>query len=281
MESKPFVLKADYEPAGDQPQAIEKLLEGIRDGFRHQTLLGVTGSGKSIGYDDPLYLVECIGGRSRTRIVQAGPFIDGLIDSVPFLNEGSDTERFACAEGAFSTHAFDPVTGIASRTGVGALLRHKAPEAMFQLSTTCGRAVTLTADHNLWVLRDGAMKLIRTEEVLPSDQIPTPEAISSDEDLRVLDVISYLADTELSVFAEDAIELCVANGGYQGLKSAFAHSGINPWQKLAAIRRRIKGSGIKIRHYTSLRPQLGASFADGSTTVGGRSVRVGCQLNCH
>ena len=47
MESKPFVLKANYQPAGDQPQAIAKLLEGIRDGFRHQTLLGVTGSGKT------------------------------------------------------------------------------------------------------------------------------------------------------------------------------------------------------------------------------------------
>src|SRR5678810_959945 len=47
MESKPFVLKADYEPAGDPPQAIAKLVEGIRDGFRHQTLLGVTGSGKT------------------------------------------------------------------------------------------------------------------------------------------------------------------------------------------------------------------------------------------
>ena len=56
MENKPFVLKADYEPAGDQPQAIAKLVEGLRDGFKHQTLLGVTGSGKSIGYDDPLYL---------------------------------------------------------------------------------------------------------------------------------------------------------------------------------------------------------------------------------
>src|SRR5688572_9954739 len=47
MESKPFVLRADYQPAGDQPQAIAKLLEGIHDGFQHQTLLGVTGSGKT------------------------------------------------------------------------------------------------------------------------------------------------------------------------------------------------------------------------------------------
>lgn len=42
-----FVLKSDYKPTGDQPQAIEKLVEGLRAGYRYQTLLGVTGSGKT------------------------------------------------------------------------------------------------------------------------------------------------------------------------------------------------------------------------------------------
>ena len=38
---------APYEPSGDQPQAIEKLAQGVNDGLRYQTLLGVTGSGKT------------------------------------------------------------------------------------------------------------------------------------------------------------------------------------------------------------------------------------------
>jgi excinuclease ABC subunit B len=42
-----FTLKKTYEPKGDQPQAIEKLVAGVRKGYRHQTLLGVTGSGKT------------------------------------------------------------------------------------------------------------------------------------------------------------------------------------------------------------------------------------------
>ncbi|RJQ31521.1 excinuclease ABC subunit UvrB [Candidatus Parcubacteria bacterium] len=42
-----FKLRADYKPSGDQPQAIKKLIEGIRKGYRYQTLLGVTGSGKT------------------------------------------------------------------------------------------------------------------------------------------------------------------------------------------------------------------------------------------
>ncbi len=45
--SKSFQLVTDYQPAGDQPQAIAELVEGVSDGLMHQTLLGVTGSGKT------------------------------------------------------------------------------------------------------------------------------------------------------------------------------------------------------------------------------------------
>ena len=44
---KSFSLQSDYTPAGDQPTAIKQLLEGIDTGLAHQTLLGVTGSGKT------------------------------------------------------------------------------------------------------------------------------------------------------------------------------------------------------------------------------------------
>jgi excinuclease ABC subunit B len=43
----PFRLHQTFAPAGDQPEAIEKLTEGVRDGLAYQTLLGVTGSGKT------------------------------------------------------------------------------------------------------------------------------------------------------------------------------------------------------------------------------------------
>jgi excinuclease ABC subunit B len=42
-----FKLVSDFEPTGDQPQAIEKLLKGLREGQEHQTLLGATGTGKT------------------------------------------------------------------------------------------------------------------------------------------------------------------------------------------------------------------------------------------
>ncbi len=46
MDQK-FVLRSEYEPRGDQPEAIAKLAKGVRSGLREQVLLGVTGSGKT------------------------------------------------------------------------------------------------------------------------------------------------------------------------------------------------------------------------------------------
>ena len=43
-----FHLKAPFQPTGDQPQAIEALMQGIHEGDDAQTLLGVTGSGKTL-----------------------------------------------------------------------------------------------------------------------------------------------------------------------------------------------------------------------------------------
>ncbi|HYH16486.1 MAG TPA: DEAD/DEAH box helicase family protein, partial [Flavisolibacter sp.] len=42
-----FKLVSEYEPTGDQPKAIEQLINGVESGEPHQTLLGVTGSGKT------------------------------------------------------------------------------------------------------------------------------------------------------------------------------------------------------------------------------------------
>ena len=42
-----FILHSEYKPTGDQPEAIEALVKGFQEGNQFQTLLGVTGSGKT------------------------------------------------------------------------------------------------------------------------------------------------------------------------------------------------------------------------------------------
>ena len=53
-----FRLKSDYQPAGDQPGAIAGLIDGLRSGLAHQTLLGVTGSGKTFTVANVIQAVQ-------------------------------------------------------------------------------------------------------------------------------------------------------------------------------------------------------------------------------
>ena len=45
--SKSFKIKSNFGPSGDQPQAIQKIVKGLKSGLLNQTLKGVTGSGKT------------------------------------------------------------------------------------------------------------------------------------------------------------------------------------------------------------------------------------------
>ena len=54
-----FQVVSDYQPKGDQPQAIEKLVRGLNDGEQFQTLLGVTGSGKTFTVANQMTHTHC------------------------------------------------------------------------------------------------------------------------------------------------------------------------------------------------------------------------------
>ncbi|MGQ0658067.1 MAG: excinuclease ABC subunit UvrB [Chromatiales bacterium] len=54
-----FQLRAPFQPAGGQPEAIAQLLQGIRDGLAYQTLLGVTGSGKTFTVANVIAAIQC------------------------------------------------------------------------------------------------------------------------------------------------------------------------------------------------------------------------------
>ena len=53
-----FQLQSPYQPGGDQPTAIQQLTEGILQGERYQTLLGVTGSGKTFTMANVIQIVQ-------------------------------------------------------------------------------------------------------------------------------------------------------------------------------------------------------------------------------
>src|SRR5690554_1959259 len=57
-KGKSFSLNSQFKPSGDQPEAIRQLVEGLGDGLLHQTLLGVTGSGKTFTVANVIQAVQ-------------------------------------------------------------------------------------------------------------------------------------------------------------------------------------------------------------------------------
>ena len=171
-----FKMVTDQLPAGDQAQAIAGLTEGIRRGDHYQTLLGVTGSGKSVVADTPVFLKQ----GHRVWLERIGSLVDRMMSRQrSWIGRDADTEVLdhTGAGEPIEALSFSPTSGSTSWKPVRQLLRHRSPETLWRVSTTCGRSATVTGDHNFFVLRKGRLRLLRTEELQPGDHVPGPRCI--------------------------------------------------------------------------------------------------------
>src|SRR3989344_4069018 len=71
-------------------------------------------------------------------------------------------------------------------------VRHKAPSFMYQVTTESGREVMVTKDHNLYVLRDGSLKLLKTQDISNHDYIPLPLKINEQGNLKEINLFELL-----------------------------------------------------------------------------------------
>ena len=103
-----FQVISDYQPKGDQPQAIEKLAQGIEAGERYQTLLGVTGSGKTFTVANVIQEVQkptLILAHNKTLAAQ-------LYSEFKQFFPNNAVEYFVSYYDYYQPEAFMPVTGV-------------------------------------------------------------------------------------------------------------------------------------------------------------------------
>jgi len=234
-----FKISSRFQPTGDQPEAIKKLVEGIESGKKNLTLLGVTGSGKSLGYKDLVYLVKKKNSISSSMIISIGKFIDSY-------DEDKSTEYFA--------QSYDHKTGKVSLQKISSFTKHKPTENMYELETKCGRSATFTGDHNLWVLRKGELVLIKTSDAKESDFIPIPKTLKYDnKSLQELNLIEFLFGGRFFIDQKDIIVEYIDNNGVSLLASSMLEAGIkSPYAKISAIKNNFRGSGININVFNHL-----------------------------
>lgn len=103
-----FQVVSDYSPKGDQPQAIEKLTQGIIDGEKYQTLLGVTGSGKTFTVANVIQEVQ----RPTLVLAHNKTLAAQLYSEFKQFFPNNAVEYFVSYYDYYQPEAFMPVTGV-------------------------------------------------------------------------------------------------------------------------------------------------------------------------
>ncbi|WP_298153666.1 excinuclease ABC subunit UvrB [Flavobacterium sp.] len=103
-----FQVISDYQPKGDQPQAIEKLAQGVLDGEKFQTLLGVTGSGKTFTIANVIQEVQ----RPTLVLAHNKTLAAQLYSEFKQFFPNNAVEYFVSYYDYYQPEAFMPVTGV-------------------------------------------------------------------------------------------------------------------------------------------------------------------------
>lgn len=227
-------MKAPFAPKGDQPEAIKQLVAGARDGLAHQVLLGATGTGKSVAPHEPVSVFLPDG------TVFRGPIGD-LLDPIFGVEQEFETLETAAPKG-WEIYAYNERDGRCEKRAITALSRHRAPETMFALRTSCGREVEVTGDHSVWVLRDGKTQLLRGDEVKTGDCLPVPlRVLAPDAPLQNFDALQFSSTARGARHVRfDAVQL--------GFHSDWRHSlGFETKDRDKVSRMRCNGEGVEPR----------------------------------
>lgn len=137
-------------------------------------LLATSGAGKSTRYDEPVLYMDNSG---RVHLEKIGKVVEKAIKTGTL--EQIDEEMEGVISPGIKVFAFDKfLKGVWSEVSVAA--RKIAPEMLYKVRTRSGRETTVTADHNLIVLKGGKVKVAKGERVGRGDYLPIPRRISTD-----------------------------------------------------------------------------------------------------
>ncbi len=278
---KIFQLHAPFEPTGDQPEAIRRLVEGVRKGYRHQVLLGATGTGKSVVGDTPVWLLvgEREGSGLAPMVVPVGPYVDHLFERFAALvvHEGEhEVLPTATLPYRFATLAFSLSQRKIGVFPVGAFTRHRNRERLYRVTTRCGRTVAVTGGHNFWALRQGRWVLTTPDTLEPQDALPIPAHLPPPtQPLTHVNLLEYLQGANLFVEAPETIAHFLEHHNPGELVRLLEAEGLSDgWSRVRAMRTGRRGRGLRVSVWWNLLHKsvdLAAAWLPAQATVGGKS----------
>ncbi len=236
-----FVLKSSFKPKGSQPEAINKLVAGLKEGKHFQTLLGVTGSGKSLDYNDQLLVHNFSGFIEKLKI---GDFVEKNLKNPKSMgNTSYDFSR------GYRVLSFDPVKKLIEEKDILELSRHKEG-FVYEISLDNGSKINVTKDHNCFRFRDCSLDLCKTEDLHVGEYLPTSaRPMLPKKFLKFINILDHYDSAKLDVRA------LVAKNTHSSLLKVLKKRHRAPNWKLQQIISGTNEGGIDIcelKEYTSL-----------------------------
>ena len=119
MEYHKFKISSKYKPAGDQPKAIEQLVEGLERGDDTQTLLGITGSGKTLLAQTLAKMLDVpFAVADATTLTEAGYVGDDVENILLRLYQNSDYDASKAERGIIYIDEIDKISRKSENTSI-------------------------------------------------------------------------------------------------------------------------------------------------------------------
>ncbi|MFX1282424.1 MAG: excinuclease ABC subunit UvrB [Promethearchaeota archaeon] len=186
-----FQIISPYQPRGDQIPAIKQLVQGIENGKKYQTLLGVTGSGKSIDYDEQIVIIN---ENSTITRIKIGKFVEEKLSNPKKL---SDT-LYQKINGFF-TLSFNSKDYSIETKEITEVSKHKA-KFIYKITLDDNSTIRITKDHNCFRLYNCKLDLVATESLKIGDYLPLSNNMPlPKKPLRFLNLLEYNSDSKVNI----------------------------------------------------------------------------------
>jgi len=229
-----FKLVTNMKPRGSQPEAIKKLVEGLKNREQKQTLLGVTGSGKSIDYSEIIILKNEKGEIIKTKI---GEFVDKILKK-PQKNKNSEFQDVS----GYKILSFKSDYYKIEEKEIKQISRHKE-DYIYEITLDDNSSIKVTKDHNCYKLNNCKLVLTKTRELKKGDYLPTSNSIIiPNEKVRYINFLKYNPNVKLNI--KELIKKY--DSDYKKTLEFFKNEFNSPRWKLNQILNETKERGISI-----------------------------------
>jgi excinuclease ABC subunit B len=224
-----FKLKSSFKPSGSQPEAIKKLVESIKKGNHYQILLGVTGSGKSLDYNEQIILIN---EENLIEKIKIGDFVERSLVNHKKLGDSGYNKILS----------FNPESFSIEEKEINEVSKHKE-ENVYEIILDDYSKIKVTKDHNCFRFKNCKFELVATEELKIGDSLPTSNIILTPrKEISYINLLEYNKNSKVYI-GELIKKYDLTNSIILNLLKKYKK---NPTWKLKQILNKTKELGISI-----------------------------------